>query len=134
MNQAELFYRQPEMPQPVPMPSEPPREPAPPRFDDVALAPPAPYAVELVDYAHAGADAVRVATRRFERELERLLGNDVLPALRAFQNASESSESDLAKEELALAKRWAKAYEAARTAGFRDLGDTDEAYFEVRPL
>jgi len=33
-----------------------------------------------------------------------------------------------------LASRWAKAYEAARDAGFRDLGDTTEAYIEVRPV
>jgi hypothetical protein len=31
-----------------------------------------------------------------------------------------------------LAKRWIKAFDVARTAGFRDLGDTDEAYFAVR--
>lgn len=133
MTQAELFYRQPEMPLPLSMPSEPAALAAP-RFDDAGLMPPDPYAVELVDYAHAASDAARVAAQRFRRELERQLGSEVLPALRAFQNASESSESDLAKEELALARRWAKAYEAARTAGFRDLGETDEAYFEVRPL
>ena len=58
----------------------------------------------------------------------------MVPALRAYQNAYESSGADLTKDELALAQRWAKAYDAARTAGFRDLGDTDEAFFEVRPV
>jgi hypothetical protein len=58
----------------------------------------------------------------------------VVPALRAFQNASESGESDLTKEEIALAKRWIKAFDVARTAGLRDLGDTDEAYFIVRTI
>jgi hypothetical protein len=77
-------------------------------------------------------DALKVAEQRFRRELDRQLGGDVLLALRAFQNASESGESDLTKDEIALAKRWAKAYDMARTAGFRDLGDTQEAYFEVR--
>jgi hypothetical protein len=55
-------------------------------------------------------------------------------ALRAFHNASESSEADLTREEMALARRWMKAYDAARTAGFRDLGDTDEAFFDVRAV
>ncbi|WP_256219439.1 hypothetical protein [Variovorax sp. 770b2] len=58
----------------------------------------------------------------------------MLAALRAFQNASESGESDLTKAEIALAKRWAKAYDAARTSGFRDLGDADEAFFDVRSV
>jgi len=55
-------------------------------------------------------------------------------ALRAFQNASESGESELTKDEMALAKHWIKAFDAARTAGFRELGDTDEAFFDVRPV
>lgn len=88
--------------------------------------------VRLVDYP--AVDAVKVAEQRFRRELDRQLGVDVLPALRAFRNASESGESDLARDEIALAKQWAKAYDAARAAGFRDLGDTDEAYFDVRPI
>ena len=51
---------------------------------------------------------------------------------KAFENASESSADELAKDEIALAASWAKAYEAAKTAGFRALGEADEAYFEVR--
>ena len=92
------------------------------------------YTTHLVDYPHSTPDVVRVSEQRFRRELEKQLGADVLPTLRAYQNASESSDTDLTKTEIALAKRWAKAYDAARTAGFRDLGDTDEAYFEVRPV
>jgi hypothetical protein len=80
------------------------------------------------------ADAAKVAEQRFRRELDRQLAGDVLAALRAFQNASESGESDLTKAEIALAKQWAKAYDAARTAGFRDLGDADEAFFDVRSV
>jgi hypothetical protein len=48
-------------------------------------------------------------------------------------NASESDKTELKKDEIALAKRWAKAYDAAKTAGFRDLGDVDEAHFDVGP-
>jgi hypothetical protein len=92
------------------------------------------FIAKLLDYPHATADVVRVSEQRFTRELERQLGEDVVPALRAYQNAYESSGAGLTKDELTLAQRWAKAYDAARTAGFRDLGDTDEAFFEVRPV
>ncbi|RUR65854.1 MULTISPECIES: hypothetical protein [Variovorax] len=104
------------------------------RFEDVEVEERVAYTVRLADYSHPAADAVKVAQQRFRREIDRQLGGDVVEALRAFQNASESSESDLSKAEIALAKRWAKAYDAARTAGFRDLGDTDEAFFDVRPV
>ena len=92
------------------------------------------FCAKLIDYPHSSADAVRVAEQRFRRELEKQLGADVLPVMRAFQNASESSDTDLTKTEIALAARWIKAYDAARKAGFRDLGDTDEAYFEVKAI
>ncbi len=104
------------------------------RFEDVEVEPRVTYTVRLADYPHPGADAAKVAEQRFRREIDRQLGTDALAALRAFQNASESSESDLSRSEIALAKRWAKACDAARTAGFRDLGDTDEAFFDVRPV
>lgn len=121
----------------APMPPQPSRataREAPFRFEDVEVEPRVTYAVRLADYPHPAADAAKVAEQRFRREIDRQLGDDVVPALRAFQNASESSESDLSKAEIAMAKRWAKAYDAARTVGFRDLGDTDEAFFDVRPI
>lgn len=126
--------------QPVrPLPAPPPASraeasEAPFRFEDIEVEARVTYAVRLADYPHPGAEAVKVAEQRFRREIDKHLGGDVVAALRAFQNASESSESDLSKAEIAMAKRWAKAYDAARTAGFRDLGDTDEAFFDVRPV
>ncbi|MEJ1129085.1 hypothetical protein V9L20_15995 [Variovorax sp. CCNWLW225] len=60
--------------------------------------------------------------QRFRRELDWQLGHDVVPALRAFQNASEAGESDLTKDEITLAKRRIKTFDVGRTAGFRDLG------------
>jgi hypothetical protein len=117
-----------------PQPSRATAREAPFRFEDVEVEPRVTYAVRLADYPHPAADAAKVAEQRFRREIDRQLGDDVVPALRAFQNASESSESDLSKAEIAMAKRWAKAYDAARTVGFRDLGDTDEAFFDVRPI
>jgi hypothetical protein len=131
MNQAELFTSS--VPaQPLVVAQETHEGDAPFRFEDIEPAHRVSYAVRLVDYP--AVDALKIAEQRFRRELDRQLGEDVVPALLAFRNASESSESDLTKAELALAKRWLKAFDAARTAGFRDLGDTEEAYFDVRPI
>ena len=90
------------------------------------------YTVKLVDFPDAPADVIATAESRFRRELDKLLGESVEAALKAFENASESSADELTKDELALAATWAKAYEAAKTAGFRALGEADEAYFEIR--
>lgn len=88
--------------------------------------------VTLQDYPTGNVDAVAQAVNRFRGELERRLGDDTDAALKAFQSASESSANELTKEEHRLAAAYAAAYEAARTAGFRDLGDVQEAYFDVR--
>jgi len=135
MDQAELFFPRPVPAAPIDVaPQEASDDDSPFRFEKVEPEPRVAYLVRLADYSHPAADAVRVAEQRFRRELDRQLGHDVVPALRAFQNASESGESDLTKEEIALAKRWIKAFDVARTAGLRDLGDTDEAYFIVRTI
>lgn len=157
MNQFELFFpratvpvfpiavahqgtvARPPSPSARPLPAPPPasrteaRE-APFRFEDIEVEPRVTYSVRLADYPHPAAEAAKVAEQRFRREIDKQLGGDVVAALRSFQSVSESSESDLSKAEIAMAKRWAKAYDAARTAGFRDLGDTDEAFFDVRPV
>ena len=132
MDQTELFFPRPVQEVQVDAPADAQQDDPPFRFEDLEPEPRVAYGVRLVDYP--AVDALKVAEQRFRRELDRQLGAEVVRALRAFQNASESSETDLTKDELALARRWAKAYDTARTAGFRDLGDTDEAYFEVRPL
>lgn len=133
MNQAELFFPRPvRQAQLDTAPEGPIEDDAPFVFEDAKAEPRVAYTARLLDYP--AVDALKVAEQRFRRELDKQLGSDVVPALRAFQNASESGETDLTKQEIALAKRWAKAYDAARTAGFRDLGDTDEAYFEVRAV
>ncbi|MGJ7611090.1 MULTISPECIES: hypothetical protein [unclassified Variovorax] len=90
------------------------------------------YTVKLIDFPDAPADVIASAESRFRRELDKLLGEGVEPALKAFENASESSADELTKDEIALAATWAKAYDAAKTAGFRALGEADEAYFEIR--
>ena len=135
MNQAELFYPQAAAPtQGAALPQADAPEEPPFSFEDIEPEPRVAYTVRLADYPHPAADAVKVSEQRFRRELDRQLDGDVMRALRAFHNASESSETDLTRDEIALAKRWTKAYDAARTAGFRDLGDTDEAFFDVRPV
>jgi len=132
MNQAELFFPRPVHQVPIDTtPHEQPEDDAPFVLDDTESEPRVAYIARLLDYPTV--DAIKVAEQRFRRELDKQLGGEVVPALRAFQNASESGETELTKEEIALAKRWAKAYESAKTAGFRDLGDVDEAYFDVRP-
>lgn len=90
------------------------------------------YTVTLVDFPDAPAEVIATAEARFRRELDKQLGDGVPAALKAFENASESSANELTKEEIGLAANYAKAYEAAKTAGFRALGEADEAYFEVR--
>lgn len=134
MDQAELFFPQPMLTAPIDLAPQEASDDVPLRFEEMGPEPHVAYLVRLSDYPHPAADAVKVAEQRFRRELDRQLGHDVVPALRAFQNASESGESDLTKDEIALAKRWIKAFDTARTAGFRDLGDTDEAYFAVRAV
>lgn len=87
----------------------------------------------LVDVpAGTPVDILRHAEGRFLRELERLLGDDLGTAFRAFDAAQDSSAEDLTKEEIRMASRWAEAFDRARLAGMRDLGDTGEAYFYVR--
>ena len=133
MTQAELFHSTDAVQaQSVAVSPEAREEDVPFHFEGIEPAPRTPYIVRLVDYP--AVDALKVAEQRFRRELDRQLGADVMLALRAFQNASESGESELTKDEMALAKRWIKAFDAARTAGFRELGDTDEAFFDVRPV
>lgn len=91
-----------------------------------------PLRITLQDYPGAQPDMMASAVARFRRELERKLGDEAEAAFKAYQNASESSANELTKEEHRLASAYAAAYESARTAGFRDLGDAQEAYFEVR--
>lgn len=136
MNQAEFHFPMPHQAPPRHQPEVPqvPVDDEPPDFSGAATARRSVYMVLLVDYPHPTADIVRVAEQRFRRELERQLGDDVLRAQRAYVSVTEASEADLTKDEVILATRWVKAYDSARTAAYRDLGDTEEAYFEVRAI
>lgn len=85
-----------------------------------------------MDFPAAPPDLIHAAEARFRAALDKALGDQVAPTFKAFQNASESSANELSKEEIGLAGDWQKAYELPKTAGFRGLGDADEAYFAVR--
>ena len=90
------------------------------------------FTVTLQDCPSGNINTIAQAINRFRRELERRLGDWANAALRAYQNASDSPVEELTQAEIGLASDYAAAYDAARTAGFRELGDVQEAYFEVR--
>lgn len=90
------------------------------------------YTVALVDFPSAPQDVIHAAETRFRAALDKALADQVAPTLRAFQSASESSANELSKDEVKLASDWATAYAKAKEAGFRGLGESEEAYFAVR--
>lgn len=90
------------------------------------------YAVTLVNFPDAPPDLVHAAEARFRAALDKALADRVVPALRAFQRASESSANELTDDEVNLAGDWAIAYDKAKEAGFRGLGDANGAHFDVR--
>lgn len=93
-----------------------------------------PYIIKLIDFPGLLPEARADAEQRFRRALDKQLAGDVMPVWRAYQDALDTSATDLSKDDIATASRWPKAYDAAKVAGFRDLGAADEAYFEVRAL
>ena len=71
---------------------------------------------------------------RYARALERALGGPVavVEAYQAWTAANESAADELSAEEAERARRWARAAEAARLAGFQEIGAEEDAFFEVR--
>jgi hypothetical protein len=95
------------------------------------------YAVALRDYPEELPPKERMAAEaRYARELEKQLGGpaQVAAALDTMSSLEESPPEIVSAGDLALIKQWGKASVAARQAGFRDLGEGDGAYFEVRLL
>jgi len=92
------------------------------------------YTVSLNDYPGLPAPERATAELRYSRALEQVLGGQdgVARAYGAWCTAAENYGADITAEEANLAERWAKAVDKARQAGFRDLGEAPEAYFEVR--
>ena len=71
---------------------------------------------------------------RYAKKLEKQLGGpeQVAAALDTMTNLEESPPEVVSPGDLTLLKAWGKASVAAKQAGFRDLGEGEGAYFEVR--
>jgi hypothetical protein len=93
-----------------------------------------PYTVALED-AGSVPSAQRISAEvRFITALERALGSaeDVACVYRAWVDASENQASDVDAESAQLAVRWPRAFDTARQAGMREIGELPEAHFIVR--
>ncbi|NLY28220.1 MAG: hypothetical protein GX049_11880 [Alcaligenaceae bacterium] len=94
------------------------------------------YTVTLEGYSESSLPerARREAEDRFRRTLERSLGGPeaVTAAYKAWQNAEETSESELSPEIMLLARQWQAGATRAYQSGFTGLGENPEAWFDVR--
>jgi hypothetical protein len=93
------------------------------------------YTVTLRDCPDDVPPAARAAAQaRYAKTLEKALGGpeEVAAALAVVTDLESASGDEISQADLALAARWEKACSAARQAGFRDLGEADGMYFEVR--
>lgn len=89
------------------------------------------FTAKLREFPGLPPDYIATAEKRFRATLEKELGYNVERVLKAYSSAAESGIEEN-EDERALASAWPKAYDKAKSAGFRDLGAADEAYFEVR--
>lgn len=93
------------------------------------------YTVTLRDYPEELPAQRRAnAERRYAKELEKQFGGpeQVAAALDTMSSLEESPPEIVSPGDLTLLKHWGRASVAAKQAGFRDLGEADGAYFEVR--
>lgn len=74
------------------------------------------------------------AETRYAQALDKQLGGpeQVAAALDTMHRLEESPPEVVSPGDLTLLKAWDKASAAAKQTGFRDLGERDGAYFEVR--
>lgn len=75
-----------------------------------------------------------VAETRYVQALEKQLGGpeQVAAALDTMHSLEESPPEVVSFGDLTLLRAWGMARAAAKQAGFRDLGEGEGAYFEVR--
>ena len=102
-------------------------------YSDAVRSLTAPYLVTLRDAPEVPA-AVRIAAEtRFALLLERSLGTpeQVGRVLRAWTAAAESSAEELDRQTVELAVLWPRAFDLARQAALRELGESPRAYFDV---
>ena len=93
------------------------------------------YTVTLRDYPEELPARERIAAEtRYAKALEKQLGGpeQVAAALDTMTNLEESPPEVVSPGDLTLLTAWGKASVAAKQAGFRDLGEGEGAYFEVR--
>ena len=93
------------------------------------------YTVTLRDYPEDLPAQQRAnAERRYAKELEKQFGGpeQVATALDTMSSLEDSPPEVVSPGDLTLLKHWGRASVAAKQAGFRDLGEADGAYFEVR--
>lgn len=92
------------------------------------------YSIALQDFPGIPDDARAKAEDQYRRALEKALGgpDEVPSAYQAWLNVSENSNDQLNKADVAMAIKWEKASDLARQAGFKSLGEADEAYFEFK--
>ncbi len=93
-----------------------------------------PYTVALEDAPELPARNRITAEARFAAILESKLGGPdaVACTYRAWVNASESAAGDVDQATASLAVQWPRAFETARQAGLREVGELPGAHFEVR--
>lgn len=90
------------------------------------------FTVTLHDFPDLPDSIRHTAEARYKAALEKALRDDVLIAMRAYQAISDGPNEYVKPADVELAKCWEKAADLARQAGFRGLGDADEAYFDVK--
>ena len=93
-----------------------------------------PYSVALEDSVELPSSHRIAAETRFAKVIERALGgpDGVASTYRAWVNASEAAATDVDQATASLAVLWPRAYDSARQAGFREIGEMPGAHFEVR--
>lgn len=77
-------------------------------------------------------DAKLAAEARYARELERALGGQEQVASALDAVLSLEGADIITKADQALAERWQKASATARERALTQIGEVDEAYFDVR--
>jgi hypothetical protein len=93
-----------------------------------------PYTVALEDATELPCSHRITAEARFAAVIESKLGGPdaVAATYRAWVNASESDARDIDHDTASLAVLWPRAFETARQAGLREVGELPGAHFEVR--
>jgi hypothetical protein len=93
-----------------------------------------PYTVALEDAPELPSRNRITAEARFAAIIENKLGGPdaVVNTYRAWLAASESHASDVDQATASLAVRWPAAYDMARQAGLREVGELPGAHFEIR--